>query len=733
MFIREDPVPQANKMKKFTCKPFFKNTPAIFALILFTHSLQAQYRNYNIVYTDNAHGDIIMFGNTLMAIVDNSVINTVKMNDNAIDGYSTFGNDFSNMQYVDVDGSGFSGSATRNSSTADFTLPAGTNTIKLARLYWGGRVKDAEFDLNLPENKKIKIRKGTFLPYTEFTATQVDRNNFIQNNEAYTRYQAFADITSFIQTAGPGTFSVGNAPLSVGSIDNGGNYGGWCIVIVYENPSLSFNSIRLYDGFQQVFDNGNPLTTSVTLTGLNVPSTPLTAGDAKMGAVTWEGDANLVGDFLKINGNTFSNSINPADNPWNGTISDNGLHVTTKNPNYTNQMGIDIDRFEVGTGYGIIPNATSVTLEFGTEADQYFPGIFSFVIKTKEPTITIDKSVADVSGNHIAEIGEVLIYTLKGQNLGSGNANQVLITDTLPNTVTYLPNSLRVVSSPGITPGFKTDATGDDVAEFIANGSVQTVRFRLGAGANAATGGILAPNETYEVECKVTVNNPGAGKPVPSIINTARIKATSDAGVEYSDDGTAIINPEAGALAVILTYFNTSLEANKKVNIAWGTSMEINCKYFDVERSTDGNLFTAIASVEGNGTSPIAHNYTITDEINSITDAVVYYRLKQVDLDGKKNYSQINAVRLKKDSRQIIVSPNPFSNYLNINLEWNRNEPATVKIINGAGKEMVRRRIQFIKGANFIKLEDLSKLQAGNYFVEITSSEEKITRNILKQ
>jgi hypothetical protein len=374
-------------MKKYFCKPYYKYSAVISLIILFSSTGQAQFRSYNIVYTDNARGNIAMFGNTLMAIVDSNAINTRKMNDNAIDGNSIYGNDFENMQFVDVDGNGFTGSATRNSSTADFTLPAGTNTIKLARLYWGGRVKDADFDLNLPQNKKIKLRKGGFLPYTEFDAMQIDRNNFIQNNEPYTRYQAFADITSFIQSNGTGTYSVGNAPLSVGAIDNGGNYGGWCIVIVYENPSLNFNSIRLYDGFEQVFDNGNPLSTSVTLTGLNAPSTPLISSDAKMGAITWEGDANLTGDFLKINGNTFSNSINPANNPWNGTISDNGVHQTAKNPNYTNQMGIDIDQFDVGTGYGILPNATSVTLEFGTEADQYFPGIFSFVIKMLMQTI----------------------------------------------------------------------------------------------------------------------------------------------------------------------------------------------------------------------------------------------------------------------------------------------------------------------------------------------------------
>jgi uncharacterized repeat protein (TIGR01451 family) len=717
-------------MKKSGCQPYRKLINVILFLF-FTGGTEAQFRNYNIVYTDNARGNIVMFGNTLMAIVDSNAINTVKMNDNAATGYSSYGNDFENMQYVDVDGSGFSGSATRNSSTADFTLPAGTNTIKLARLYWGGRVKDAEFDLTQLVNKKIKIRKGTFLPYTEFTATQIDRNNFIQNNEAYTRYQAFADITSFMQSSGTGTFSVGNAPLSVGAIDNGGNYGGWCIVIVYENPSLNYNSIRLYDGFQQVFDNGNPLTTSVTLTGLDVPSSPLSTGDAKMGAVTWEGDANLVGDFLKINGNTFSNAVNPPDNPWNGTVSDNGAHITNKNPNYTNQMGIDIDQFEVGTGYGITPNATSVTLQFGTEADQYFPGIFSFVIKMKEPTITLDKFVFDANNNNKAEIGEVLTYNLKGQNLGAGNANNVFITDTLPNTVTYVPGSLRLVSSPGLTPGFKTDASGDDIAEIITNGGQQIIRFRIGTGADAANGGQLAANESYEVEFKVTVKNPGTGNPVPAIINTARIKATSDAGVDFTDDGTAIINPEAGALPVVLTYFNTSLQSNKKVNVSWGTSMELNCKYFEIERSNDGNLFTTVGTITGNGTTSSEHKYTFIDD-PGLTSAVVYYRLRQVDMAGKYTFSQINIVRLKKDSRQFVVSPNPFSHYININLEWSRNESATVKLLNASGKEVAKKYIQLVKGANFIKLDDLSKLPAGIYFIEVVSPEEKVVQQILK-
>jgi uncharacterized repeat protein (TIGR01451 family) len=395
-------------------------------------------------------------------------------------------------------------------------------------------------------------------------------------------------------------------------------------------------------------------------------------------------------------------------------------------------MGIDIDRFEVGTGYGIVPNATSVTLEFGTELDQYFPGIFSFVMKMKEPSVSLDKLVTDANNNNKAEIGEVLTYKLKGKNLGPGNAGNVVITDTLPSTVSYLPNSLRVISSPGIVAGFKTDQQGDDVAEEIENGLIRTVRFRLGTGATSSAGGMLAADETYEVEFKVTVNNPGQGKPVPSIINSARIKATSDANVEFTDDGTAIINPEAGALPVVLMYFRSSFQSNKVIN-TWGTSMEVNCKYFDVERSIDGNNFITVATLPGHGISSLPHDYSITDEISFITSPVIYYRLKQVDENGRKTYSYINAVRLKKSDKNFVVFPNPFNSYLNIAIESAYDEPVNIRLVNAGGAEVLRKHMQLVKGSNFIKLEELEKLLPGNYFLYIASPHIKISRNIFKQ
>jgi len=391
----------------------------------------------------------------------------------------------------------------------------------------------------------------------------------------------------------------------------------------------------------------------------------------------------VAGDYLKINGNLFSNTTNPVDNVWNGTITDNGVHVTSKNPNYTNQMGLDIDQFDMGTGYGILPNASSVTLEFGTTADKYFPGLFTFTIKMKDPTINIDKTVGDADNNHFANLNEVLTYTLKGKNSGPGNANSVVITDTLPATVTYVPNSLKIISAPGIVPGTKTDAYGDDIAEYITNGSTKAIQFRIGTGASSSAGGTIAADENYEVQFKVTVNNPGAGKQIPPIMNIARIKALSDANVNFVDDGTAIINPdngpEGGPLPVTMVSFTASLLQDKKVKLDWKTSMEINCSKYKIERSFDGNIFNNVAEVSGAGTTSSIHSYSFIDDVSSAGCPIIYYRIDQIDNDGKSSYSKVLPVKITDETRQLIISPNPFTSYINIKVTWNKSENVTAK------------------------------------------------------
>ena len=83
----------------------------------------------------------------------------------------------------------------------------------------------------------------------------------------------------------------------------------------------------------------------------------------------------------------------------------------------------------------------------------------------------------------------------------------------------------------------------------------------------------------------------------------------------------------------------------------WKTDNESNTDKFIVERSINGTQYTAIGSVNSANT-PGVHNYAYTDaDINSLGTDIVYYRLKQIDIDGHYTYSKIVTLPLRTKSQ----------------------------------------------------------------------------------
>lgn len=110
-------------------------------------------------------------------------------------------------------------------------------------------------------------------------------------------------------------------------------------------------------------------------------------------------------------------------------------------------------------------------------------------------------------------------------------------------------------------------------------------------------------------------------------------------------------------LPVSLLSFDLSEAAEHSVLLTWTTISEINNSYFIIERSRDGINFEPIGKVNGQGNSNQLTSYSYTD--HSAGTGVVYYRLKQVDLDGSYGYSEIKNIRLNADA--IVIYPNPNS------------------------------------------------------------------------
>jgi hypothetical protein len=77
----------------------------ISGLLYLTAASQTSVRPYTQVYSENLKGGSLIFGNTMMHIIDNNVVNTTKMNGfaNASTGLTPYGNDNQNMQFADVD------------------------------------------------------------------------------------------------------------------------------------------------------------------------------------------------------------------------------------------------------------------------------------------------------------------------------------------------------------------------------------------------------------------------------------------------------------------------------------------------------------------------------------------------------------------------------------------------------------------------------------------------------
>ena len=113
----------------------------------------------------------------------------------------------------------------------------------------------------------------------------------------------------------------------------------------------------------------------------------------------------------------------------------------------------------------------------------------------------------------------------------------------------------------------------------------------------------------------------------------------------------------ANPLPVELVTFTATAEGNRAVRLAWATATEKNSQAFEVERSADGIAFDHIGTVAAAGSSSSARSYGLVD-VKLPGAALLYYRLKQLDLDGTFAYSPVRSVALVGHAG-LSLYPNP--------------------------------------------------------------------------
>ncbi|MBW8311506.1 MAG: tandem-95 repeat protein [Rhizobium sp.] len=457
-----------------------------------------------------------------------------------------------NMGYVDVDADG----ATFNSSTATLSLPAGSTVLR-AYLYWGADTSGGSGGTAAPTpaNRGQVRLSAAGGGYTTVSATTIDATG--------NRYSGIADVTALVVAAGNGAYAVANVQAGTGQ----DRYAGWGLVVIYANASLPLRSLTLFDGSLNINASApNSITTPVS--GFRTPSTG--AVDARIGLIAFEGDNNFTGDQFLVNGSNISDALNPTTNIFNSTNSRLGVAQSGRNPLQSNMLGFDIDYIPVAAGV-IANNDTSASLTFTTSSETYYPIALLFQTNVYEPEIVTNfsKAATDVNGGEFRP-GDILEYTISLSNTGDDASDQTVITDPLPLGLTYVPGTIEVLTGPNA--GAKTDAPGDDQAEYDAGS--RTVTVRVGTSADAATGGRVTPvpqaNSSTSLRFRAQIDpvqpdgaalsniagisyvgatsgTPATGSSSPSTVNVSR-----DADLAISKTGPANV-AAGGPLQYVLT------------------------------------------------------------------------------------------------------------------------------------------------------------------------------------
>lgn len=217
--------------------------------------------------------------------------------------------------------------------------------------------------------------------------------------------------------------------------------------------------------------------------------------------------------------------------------------------------------------------------------------------------------------------------------------------------------------------------------------------------------------------------------PVLGVNIALDISSTGSSNFPGNDDHGVPIDFEP-ALPIKLTSFSARSNECGKVDLAWSTASEVNNDYMEVQRSTDGKSYIAVGVVKG-ANNPRGADYTYTDDHALIDGVRYYYRLKQVDFDGRSETHKVVSVMLKCPSSELgmKIYPNPAIYNTSLTITGANNPGVSqVKMTNASG-EVVR---TFSVETDVVKEIDLTGLPAGIYQLQSSDLAAPLVKRFIK-
>ncbi|MFN3445060.1 MAG: endonuclease, partial [Bacteroidia bacterium] len=173
---------------------------------------------------------------------------------------------------------------------------------------------------------------------------------------------------------------------------------------------------------------------------------------------------------------------------------------------------------------------------------------------------------------------------------------------------------------------------------------------------------------------------------------------------------------------------------NQSNQLTWSTASEKNNKVFVVERSLDDENFVATGIVNGVGNSNVVSKYQYTD--NQLPDATAfYYRLKQIDIDGKFSYSKVVKIGIDDFDMEtgFTVGPNPFTQNIRISYQLKQPETVYYVLMNSKGLKIKEGYETANQNEGEFVIDVDNSCADGLYFLQIKYNNRNIIHKIIKQ
>ncbi|HAP5295862.1 TPA: DUF11 domain-containing protein [Enterococcus faecalis] len=597
-------------------------------------------RGFNTPIYQSVHkGELFSTGNTNLKIVNENTAaaQTFLNTRGASSGYAI--NNFP-LEFADVDND----PNTYNSSRAYIDLN-GAKEIAWAGLFWSAsRYKGPAYGTNLSDEEisapvQFTTPNGTVHRVSPQRYHRIDQDatnpgqRFGYNNTGFSNY---ADVTSILQgdKSATGSYTLADIPMT--SSLNGQyqyyNFSGWSLFVVTKDQASKSRAFSIYYGARgNAAGTNNEFTMSNFLTAKQGNLDPIVTWFTVQGDKYWTGDnaqiKNSAGTWVNI-----SNTLNPVNNAMNATVTDNDEHMVDKYPgkfapDHPNFLDIDIDRMAIPEG---VLNAGQNQINFRTTSsgDDYSTNAIGFAVNAETPEFEIKKEIVEPKETY--KVGETITYrvSLKNTKADSEAINSVS-KDALDGRLNYLPGSLKIISGPN--SGEKTDASGDDQAEYDETN--KQIIVRVGNGATATQGGSYKADTAETIyEFKAQINERAkANELVPNSATVEAVDILTSAKVnETSNIVEAKIADEqvTGKLTAIKTVNNAKPKLGETIEytISFRNTIENSVlnKVVITDQLPKGLTYVkdSLTSIgdEPQPTSLKEANGTITAEYPSITD-----------------------------------------------------------------------------------------------------------------